>query len=186
MGGGAISCAISSPIIKNCIISNNRTEDSSGGGGIYCDNASPIITNCVISNNIVESNGGGIMCDGTSNPTITNCTIVNNTAAKGGGIYCNYGSPVVTNTIIWNNSPEQIFMYNGEDPIVSYSDIEGWQPDTGSGNINSDPMLTSDFYLMENSPCIDAGTSFNSPLIDINGILRPQGNGYDIGAYEYY
>ncbi|HEC75800.1 MAG TPA: hypothetical protein ENI33_00885, partial [Thermoplasmatales archaeon] len=42
-----------------------------------------------------------------------------------------------------------------------------------------------DFHLMDESIAVDAGTSYNAPLIDYDGIARPQGNGYDIGAYEY-
>ena len=42
-----------------------------------------------------------------------------------------------------------------------------------------------DFHLSEESTAIDNGTSYNAPLVDFDGIERPQGNGYDIGAYEY-
>jgi len=40
-------------------------------------------------------------------------------------------------------------------------------------------------HLLEGSIAIDAGTSENSPSIDYDGTSRPQGEGYDIGAYEY-
>ena len=45
--------------------------------------------------------------------------------------------------------------------------------------------LTENFQLTMDSPAIDAGvviTGFNS---DIEGTLRPQGKGWDIGAYEF-
>jgi len=35
------------------------------------------------------------------------------------------------------------------------------------------------------SPAIDAGTSQNAPSVDNECMVRPAGNGYDIGAYEY-
>ena len=35
------------------------------------------------------------------------------------------------------------------------------------------------------SPAIDSGSNIYAPDRDINGISRPQGAGYDIGAYEY-
>jgi hypothetical protein len=37
---------------------------------------------------------------------------------------------------------------------------------------------------MEESPCIDSGSSAGVPDTDVENALRPQGNGYDIGAYE--
>ncbi|MEM1513481.1 MAG: right-handed parallel beta-helix repeat-containing protein [Candidatus Thermoplasmatota archaeon] len=42
-----------------------------------------------------------------------------------------------------------------------------------------------DFHLKEGSIAIDAGTPHNAPPIDYDGTPRPQGSGYDIGAYEY-
>jgi len=42
-----------------------------------------------------------------------------------------------------------------------------------------------DFHLKEASIAIDNGTAYNAPSFDHEDIPRPQGNGYDIGAYEY-
>ena len=50
-----------------------------------------------------------------------------------------------------------------------------------------DPQLTSptsDFTLQTTSPAIDAGSSVGAPSTDFAGNARPQGSGYDIGAYE--
>ena len=41
-----------------------------------------------------------------------------------------------------------------------------------------------DLHLREGSIAIDAGTSENAPSFDYDGANRPQGEGYDIGAYE--
>lgn len=41
-----------------------------------------------------------------------------------------------------------------------------------------------DLHLIEGSIAIDAGTSQNAPSVDYGGESRPQGEGYDIGAYE--
>ena len=53
-----------------------------------------------------------------------------------------------------------------------------------------DPLLvngSTDFSLRPGSPCVNSGTSTVSAIVnsDIIGIPRPQGGGYDIGAYEY-
>jgi len=40
-------------------------------------------------------------------------------------------------------------------------------------------------HLKKGSPSIGAGTQQNAIAVDLDGIARPQGAGYDIGAYEY-
>jgi len=56
--------------------------------------------------------------------------------------------------------------------------IENWGP----GAIN----LDEDLHLDQGSPCIDVGISVGVPDIDLEGNHRPNGSGYDLGAYEYY
>lgn len=41
------------------------------------------------------------------------------------------------------------------------------------------------FHLNQTSPAIDSATSNYSTSLDYEGNVRPQGSGYDIGAYEY-
>lgn len=43
----------------------------------------------------------------------------------------------------------------------------------------------SAYQLRADSPAIDAGSSVGAPSTDYAGTARPQGSGYDIGAYEY-
>jgi len=57
--------------------------------------------------------------------------------------------------------------------------------------INKDPLfispLTNNYKLRANSPAKDAGrviTGWVTPT-DIDGVPRPQGVAWDIGAYEY-
>ena len=98
-------------------------------------------------------------------------------------MYLLSSNPTLTNSIIWDNSPESIDG-NGE-PMITYSDIEGgW---TGEGNIDLDPLFTDsvndDFNLQAGSPCIDTGIS------DIDGdgvedIVNYYGSAPDMGAFE--
>jgi hypothetical protein len=46
---------------------------------------------------------------------------------------------------------------------------------------------SGNFRLLENSQPVDFGTSLVSPVVnfDIENNSRPQGNGFDIGAYEF-
>jgi len=104
-------------------------------------------------------------------------------------------SPTVTNSIVWGNSPDEIYNLDNT-PMVTYSDIQGYYP--GTGNINDDPLFVDpdgpdnipgneddDYHLTAGSPCIDTGTSSGAPATDLEGNPRPQGAGYDMGAYEF-
>lgn len=59
----------------------------------------------------------------------------------------------------------------------------------GEGNISVNPHFVNselgDFHLQISSPCIDAGTENNAPYFDFDGITRPQGSAFDIGAFEF-
>ena len=60
----------------------------------------------------------------------------------------------------------------------------------GEGNINIDPLFRApqngDYRLLQDSPCVDIGTPINAPDEDIRGIYRPHGDGYDLGAHEFF
>ena len=43
---------------------------------------------------------------------------------------------------------------------------------------------TDDYHVAAGSPAVDAGTAVGAPAVDLEGSSRPQGNGFDIGAYE--
>lgn len=58
----------------------------------------------------------------------------------------------------------------------------------GDGINGQDPNFVDyndkDYHLQSGSPAIDAGASIASVSTDKNGVSRPQGSGWDIGAYE--
>jgi hypothetical protein len=47
-------------------------------------------------------------------------------------------------------------------------------------------VVASDYHLSATSPAIDNGMPVTDVTTDIEGNPRPQGSGWDIGAYEYY
>jgi hypothetical protein len=140
--GGGIYCQNeSSPDIMNCIISGNFAYQ--GGGGLYCCyTSSPTITNCIISGNRARESGGALFCRNKASPKITNCTICDNKGREsGGGIVCWDSTPKVVNSILWGNSPNEIFLISGS-PVVTYCDIKGgWESE---GNIDTDPLFVMD------------------------------------------
>jgi len=191
--GGGIFFSTSTTYINNCIIRNNTTLYANGnGGGIAfkgSGNETAEITNCIFNGNTSISDGGGIFFWGkdiNDKMYITNCTITNNSGEIGGGVYYVFYPVTIKNSIIWANFPNELGSYKSEMAIITYSDVKGNY--SGIGNINADPLFldpnNDDFRLTETSSAIDTGDSEGAPDSDIEGNPRPQGGGYDMGAYE--
>ncbi|MBC8526140.1 MAG: right-handed parallel beta-helix repeat-containing protein, partial [Candidatus Cloacimonetes bacterium] len=123
--------------IKNLIILNGT---ASSGGGIFLNNSSPTFEKITVTNNSASDYGGGIFCSKYSNPEFINTTISENSADfNGGGIYCSYSNPNLVNCILWNDSPDEIYVSTSSSVQVSYSNIQGgWE---GEGNIDADPLF---------------------------------------------
>jgi len=95
---------------------------------------------------------------------------------------------------VWNNEPEQIVSKFWLPVPITNSNIQGgWQ---GQGNIDRDPRFAfaTDYHLMPDSPCIDAGTNKPTgglPATDIEAKHRPVDGDQDgtavadMGAYEH-
>lgn len=100
-GGGVYCSTLSSPTIKNNVITGNRAVF---GGGIYCAHrSSPSIVNNIISNNKAVKFGGAIFSY-RATPNITQNRITENEASSaGGGLFCGRDSPRLANNIIWKN-----------------------------------------------------------------------------------
>ncbi len=110
----------------------------------------------------------------------------------------NNSSPTVTNCILWNDSPQEIWGW-GPNPVFTYSDVQGGWP--GEGNIDADPLFADpangDYHLKSQtgrwnpqtpgwwtqgdvtSPCIDAG----NPNSDWSAELSPHGERINMGVY---
>ena len=78
MVGGGILCMTASPTIVDCTITQNRPGN--GGGVAVGFGGSPILANCIITENTTVGSGGGLNCWDNSYVTMTNCIIKGNSA----------------------------------------------------------------------------------------------------------
>jgi hypothetical protein len=184
--GGGMHNDFSTPVITHCVFLDNRA--TTHGGGMYNVHSSPVLTNCVFHANTARLHGGGLYNQSWS-PLLINCTVADNMAAFGGGIYnTREAFPLVLNSIVWGNGPDGIQQDLGGFAILVFSFLQSAHP--GSGNVYGDPLFVDpangDFRLEAGSPCIDHALSWNAPPTDVTGVLRPQGAGFDLGAYEYF
>ena len=85
--GGGIYCKASSPIVANCVFSDNTAHESSGGAIFAEVNSCPTIWSRELASNTADTDGGAVSTDYDSSATIVGCTIVDNTAGAGGGVY---------------------------------------------------------------------------------------------------
>jgi len=178
--GAGICLSSSSPSLTNLIINNNTATDL--GAGVYCSGSNPSLKNLIIIGN-TAIDGAGIYCLG-SNPIINNITINNNTAEDSGGGLCSgcESCPTLENCILWNNTPQEIYLDIQGSITVTYSDIQDGtgQPWFGEGCIDIAPLFVNpsfgDYSLSQNSPCINAG----NPDPQYND---PDGTRADMGAF---
>ncbi|NQU66962.1 MAG: hypothetical protein HQ510_03380 [Candidatus Marinimicrobia bacterium] len=165
--GGGISFYESNSKVENTTISDNSAGT---GGGIYCASSSPSLLKVLIIDNTANQ-GGGIVCTTGSNPGLEYVTISNNSADYySGGVFCINSQLSLTNSILWNDSPNEIYIESSS-VTISFSDIQGgW---VGEGNIDSNPFFCNsdngDYSLAENSPCVGTGeNSVDMSALSVN------------------
>ncbi|MFW6146589.1 MAG: choice-of-anchor Q domain-containing protein [Planctomycetota bacterium] len=137
---------------------------------------------CIVENNVVlTAHYHGISLYGARG-----CTIINNTVLDPSREYPAWitvpNEIATSNNVIRNNLGYSIPDSDPATGRVSDHNIE--LTDTLSDQIFVD-WPNGDVRLAPDSPAIDAGGADLAPDVDIDFVARPQGEAYDIGAYEY-
>ncbi len=181
--GGGIKCYANAgykgSTFSNCVINGNLAGDY--GGAVFFGSDSELL-NCLVNENFSSNRAGGVYF--SFGGTMKNCTVVSNSALAGGGVYCNTRGSNLNSIIYFNNADDGTNYYNdGADMVYEYTCSVPLPP--GAGNIFADPLFSTNFFLQETSPCINAGTNVYAPIpVDLAGNPRIVGGRVDIGAYE--
>ena len=139
-------------------------------------------------NTLVGSGWGALRVDGSSNSKVKNNVFV---CDKSGGCLIWIDGQVPSGSNIDYNI---YYAPNSSHPYSINGNDVNWPSWRNAGfdshGIEADPKLEDSsrrkFALLQDSPAIDAGVdlgySYNK---DKNRVTRPQGNGWDMGAYEF-
>ncbi len=158
------------------VITNNIFYDCNAGWGVQVAGYTAV-DGTVISNNVFA---GGYKCGQIVLwQTCQNTTIQNNIFYDPAVLNAiNYVSAVLSGVAIRNN-----LVFGGGLMDAPPSGVVASQNLSGQDPLFAGPT-GHDFHLQPGSPAIGAGTPDLAPATDIDGLVRPQGAGIDIGAYQ--
>ena len=165
-----------------------------------------VVNSLFHSNLVVNSGAGGariINENGFNTTYIYNNTFAFNRALHpgtvGGLLFENEGDAPshIKSNIFWGNDNSDLGVIGNtaSQNDCGYNDVGVWDDVivcNGAGVVQVDPGFVDpaagDFRLFADSPLIDIGCRpaqcADLPDIDLQGLGRPQGDGYDMGAYE--
>jgi beta-glucanase (GH16 family) len=164
--------------IVNSTISGNRSNAWHGGAIFHTDGIMHIASSTIADNTSLGGTAGGIFV-GTFTAGSPTLTLINSIVARNSSYQCQlgqFGPGTVTATSLGHNlAGDESCFKAPTDLIAGDAKLGGLAPNGGP---------TQTHALLTGSPAIDAADASASPATDQRGVHRPQGGGYDIGAYE--
>ncbi|MBN2446504.1 MAG: hypothetical protein JXO22_07260 [Phycisphaerae bacterium] len=138
--GGAVLLDLGcSPTVSGCVFHRNRAFGN--GGALACTNgSSPRVISSVLSDNHADVGGGGGYFFSGSDAELTNLAFWRNSAGiSGGAVYVDSSVLTIDNSILWEDTPSEVYDNNWQVQIC-YCDIQGGWPYC-QGNMNSSPLF---------------------------------------------
>lgn len=197
MDGGAIEIIGGAPKIAF-----NRFEENvasaTGGGVRSADSAAQILANIFVGN----EPDGVILTYGDQGPVVSNTFVGNTPSSITTRTCCGYTGPgptsLVANNLVIDSGESAFAVREGVQALVlQHNDAWGAglalyvglaDPTGADGNVSVDPLFVSsgDLRLQAGSPVVDAGQDASAlgVGVDFDGVARPRGLAWDIGAYE--
>ncbi len=179
---GFYLCGDNTTVINNIIVRN-------AGAGIQIAGYDGVENIHIYNNTIASSGTRGIVLwpaqeDGGT--TIDYAQIDNNIIAFNGTDGIDGCNPAGTGNVVSNN-----VLYGNAGTSINWLACgpfgQGGFQVTVTNTIAADPkfVTSTDFHLQSASPAIDAGLNLGTAVpTDYDGVARPQGAGFDIGAFE--
>ncbi|MCH8013108.1 MAG: T9SS type A sorting domain-containing protein [Candidatus Marinimicrobia bacterium] len=212
--GGGLHYTNSVVVFRNGMVTDNVAVFGDGGGFYCVDTRITVERSAIVFNDAADA-GGGIMVLTTLEFTeslgwppslLVNVTMTGNIASRGGGLFCsNSVHPVMVNTILWDNTPQEIGFDDSawwpSSVTITHSDLLGGRDSILTterdsvywlgGNMDVDPLFVDaenrDFNLLDGSPAIDAGISLfiweGDTIVNLPDTTY-EGNAPDMGAFE--
>jgi len=179
--------------VTNCIFANNITKADNSPNRMIETNRNSKFINCtfvgnnqedqdmIYNNANVEDTDANGVDDETADATqVINCIFANNVVGNGDDILGSRSADftiAATNCLFFGNT-----LQNGNDADNTQ------RPADETGSVAADPLLDAEYVPGAGSPAIDAGLDLATVgitlMTDYNGVARPQGAAYDIGAFE--
>jgi nitrous oxidase accessory protein NosD len=172
--------------IEGVKLFNNLAYENSDSGititGAEDPSAAFLIRDVLVINNTVHGNGGGGRWDSGG-------IHLYNLNARGIRIRNN----IVSDNVSFSIAVEPSTPPRAVEVTIDHNLINGYRgygkEDRGTESGEGDPRFVEagrgDFHLREGSAAIDLGSPEGAPEMDLDGRSRPQGKGFDVGAYEY-
>jgi hypothetical protein len=180
----------------NNVIYHVGVADPKDGGGAF---------SCIYVAGITNHGRPGVGTVEVFNNTLYDCGANRSRNSDGSrGAFSVGGGPAglmmrLRNNIVYQ-LPGEVYLDGSKAQITGEKNLwfgAGNGPQQTSGNLGGDPLFVElgkfDFHLRDASPAHDAGTAVrpNNPLVvgngqatDKDGVTRPQGKAFDLGAYE--
>lgn len=198
-------------VVRNNVLYNLGTSDHTLAGASFLQALYDAAGHSTITNNLIF-NGSGACIESfhdsdaavIANNTMFNCQW--GIDAEPGGAFHLLTTPdnfKFVNNLIYNVNKYCIILITGTNNLVSNNLVNTCNTFTGFGTysfsagnaaaneilgapvfVNNTGDVNGDYHEQASSPSVDAGTATAAPNVSLDYVKRPQGAGYDVGAYE--